>query len=188
MMFKENVINFILVSVFCAISLSYIFDLNFINSLLMTFSIFFVSFFITFYFTEKRYIKPIFKLYVPGMLISALFTFFKIPFYPLIYLEIYYYQKARKIYDKKVSSEEILKISKLFVAIIFLFSTIGIILKNPYLALFSSSLIISLLMPYPNSLGSSIFMHDRMFFAIILISTIIFILVSLTYLIPMLLY
>jgi len=188
MMFEENIINFILFSVFCAISLSYIFDLNFINSLIIASSVFFISFMITFYFAEKRYIKPVFKLYIPGMIISAFFTIFKIPFYPLIYLEIYYYQKVRKIYAKKVSSEEILKISKLFIAIIFLFSIIGIILKNPYLALFSSSLIISLLIPYPNSLGSSIFMHDRMFFAIILLSTLIFILISLTYLLSVSLY
>jgi len=122
------------------------------------------------------------------MIISAFFTIFKIPFYPLIYLEIYYYQKVRKIYAKKVSSEEILKVSKLFIAIIFLFSIVGIILKNSYLAFFSSSLIISLLIPYPNSLGSSIFMHDRLFFAIILFSSLIFVLLSLTYLISIHLY
>jgi len=101
-MFEENVINFILVSIFCAISLSYIFDINFISSLIITSSVFFISFMITFFLAEKRYIKPIFKLYIPGMIISAFFTIFKIPFYPLIYLEIYYYQKVRKIYAKKI--------------------------------------------------------------------------------------
>ena len=188
MMFEENVINFILVSVFCAISLSYIFDINFISSLIITSSVFFISFMITFFFAEKRYIKPVFKPYILGMIISAIFTIFKIPFYPIMYLEIYYYQKARKMYDKKVSSEEILKVSRLFITTLFLFSILGILLKNPHLAIFSSTLIISLLIPYPNSLGSSIFMHDRMFFAIILFSSLIFILISLTYLVSISLY
>jgi len=182
-MFEENLLTFILASIFCAISLSYIFDLNFFNSIAISSSVLFLSFLITFFFAEKRYLKPLFKLYIPGMLLSTLFTLFKIPFYPLIYLEIFYYQKARKMYARKISSEEILKISKLFITVIFLFSTIGIIFKNPYLVVFASSLIFSLLIPYPNSLGSSIFMHDRMFFATILLITIIFVLISLTYLI-----
>ncbi|MEM5829945.1 MAG: hypothetical protein QXL82_00305 [Candidatus Aenigmatarchaeota archaeon] len=178
----RNIINIFIASLFCGISFGYIFSLNFLNSFLLAFGMLFISFLVSYWYSEKSYIKPVFDLFIPGMIISLLLIFFKLPIFPILSIaDVYYYAKARKIFERKISSLEIGKIAKIFLLILFLFNIFGILIKNFYISFLSSLLILSFLIPYKNSFGSILFFYDIQFFAIILISSLIFLFISFSF-------
>lgn len=178
-MFIQNFLNIFIASLFVGISFSYIFSLNTFFSCLISFLIFLTSFTISYLYSEKIYVKPIFRLYVLGMLISLIFVLFKIPFFPILSIQdIFYYSRARKLFEIKISSKEIGKVAVIFLAILLFFSIIGIIAKNFLLAILPSVLIISFLVPYPNSFGSILFFYNSFILSFFAIISAIFIILS----------
>lgn len=183
-MFIQNFLTILIASVFCGVSISYIFSLNYFQSFLISFFILFSSFLISYFYSEKIYVKPAMKLNLFGMIISLIFTFLKIPFFPIISIEeIYYYSRARKIFEKKISSEEIGKIAFIFLLVLLVFSVIGILSKNFLLSFLPSILILSFSIPYRNSFGCTLFFYSLFFFSFFIICSIVFMLISIKFLI-----
>ncbi|MEM5830839.1 MAG: hypothetical protein QXO40_01390 [Candidatus Aenigmatarchaeota archaeon] len=182
-MFIQNFLAIIIASLFCGISIAYIFSLNYFTSLITSFLVLFFPFIISFLYSEKIYIKPIFKLNIFGMLISIVFIIFKIPFFPILSLEeVYYYSKARKIFENKITSKEIGKVSFIFILTLFIFAIFGIITKSFLLTFLPSILILSFLFPYKNSFGSILFFYSPLYLSFFIISSIIFLIISLLFL------
>lgn len=183
-MFFQNLLTILIASIFLGISFSYIFSTNIFLTLIYSSIILFLSFFISYIFSEKIYIKPIFKLNILGMIISILLLILKIPFFPILSIEeIYYYSKARKIFERKITSKEIGKIALAFLLVLLIFGILGILLKNFLLTFLSSILILSFLFPYKNSLGSILFFYSFFYFSFFLLCSIVFLAVSLIFLI-----
>lgn len=183
-MFIQNYILLFIISIFIGISFGYSFSLNYFFTCILSFFILFISFFITDVFSEKRFIKLKIGLYIPGLLLSVVFLIlFKIPFFPFLLLqEVYYYSRGRKIYEKKISSEEVGKLSAIFLGILLIFSIIGIFFKNFLLVVLPSVLIFSLLIPYSNSFGSALFFYNFFYFAFFFIISVIFIFIGFSFL------
>lgn len=173
-MFLQNFLNILLISIFLGTSIAYIFSLDYIFSYFYSFLVMFFPFIFSYLYAEKIYIKPVFRVFIWGMIISLPFTLFKIPFFPVLSLsEFFYYSHGRKIFRTTISSIEIGKINFIFLLCLLLISVFGIIIKNFFLHILPSIIILSLLVPYPNSPGSILFFYNSsLLFFFTLISTI----------------
>lgn len=181
-MFINNFLNIFLTAIFCGISISYIFSINIFLSCIASLSILFLAFFASYLYSEKIYIKPTYRIFLIGMLLSLFLVIFKIPFFPLLSLgDFYYYTRARKIFEYRMTSKEIGEVSFIFLLVLLIISSLGIIFKNFILTFIPSILTISLLTPYPNSFSSALFFYRPQLIPIFLIVSLIFIVLSLSF-------
>lgn len=179
MIFLQNFLSVLIASLFIGISFAYVFSLEYFLTSFVSFATLFVSFIVSYFFSEKKFIKFKISIYISGMLFSLIFVLFKIPFFPFLSIqEIYYYSRGRKLFETKISSKEVGKIASIFLTLLLFFSVIGVITKNFLLIILPSILILSFLMPYPNSFGAAIFFSNPFYFSFLVVTSIVFIILG----------
>jgi hypothetical protein len=175
-MFEKNILLISLLSIYSSISFSYAFSFNLIECLIISFFILLFSFLLTEYIANKRGIFFKINFWSFGILISFIFSLFKIPIFPFLSVEEIYYKKFKRI--KKPKVDEVRSYFVMFGFFMFLFSLFGIII-NPKISLFSSIFLFSFLLPYKNSIGSQIFFFNPLIYGIFFIFSIILSITSL---------